>query len=133
MSKYNKNFERDFKWYMSMRHIFSFDGSSSYHNKRGEYIVQYDKKGASGKEAFFQYDSNGTIKPTKHPNLLLSLLKTKGSANLHIKMYAEDLAKCRWNKIEMRALCIKYKAPDWFRKAVDNQRWKLVFKEDNMM
>lgn len=114
--KYNQNFERDFKWYLSMRHIFNFDGVKDY----------YNKKGVSGKEAFFQWDSNGKILKTKHPNLLKALLKTKGSTNLHIKMYAEDRAACNFSGLEFRALCIKFKAPYWFREAVENQKFKYL-------
>jgi hypothetical protein len=120
----NSNFDRDFKWYLSMRHIFNFDGSNFYFNKKGDNIIQYDKNGINGKEAFFQWDSNGKIKPTRHPNILKTLLKTKGSVNLHIKMYAEDRAECNLNKIEFRSLCIKYKSPNWFRNAVENQKMK---------
>lgn len=123
--KYNHNFERDFKWYLSMRHKFNFDGSNTYFNKKGEDIIQYDKNGVDGKEAFFQWDSNGKIKPTKHPNILHTLLKTKGSTNLHIKMYAEDKAACNMGFIEFRALCIHFKAPMWFREAVERQKVKL--------
>jgi len=130
MKKYTANFERDFKWYLSMRSIFNFDGSKDYYNKLGLPLIQYNKKGVSGKEAFFQWDSNGVIKPTKHPNLLHTLLKVKGSANLHIKMYAEDRACCNMNAIEFRALCIEFKAPNWFREAVETQKmkyWEVTF------
>ena len=109
---------------MTMRHRFNFDGSNAYFNKKGEDIIQYDKNGVDGKEAFFQWDSNGKIKPTKHPNILHTLLKVKGSCNLHIKMYAEDRAACNMNKIEFRALCIHFKAPQWFREAVETQKMK---------
>lgn len=126
MLKYNTNFERDFKWYLSVRHIFNFDGSHSYYNKKGENIIMYNKNGVSGKEAFYYWDSNGQIKSTKHPNLLLTLLKIKGSVNLHIKMYAEDRAECNWGSLEFRALCIKIKSPSWFREAVEKQKWKYV-------
>jgi hypothetical protein len=122
--KYNDNFNRDFSWYLSMRHKFNFDGSGDYYNKKGENIIQYDKNGVSGKEAFFQWDSNGKIKPTKHINILHTLLKVKGSVNLHIKMYAEDRASCNLNKIEFRALCINFKAPKWFSDAVETQKMK---------
>jgi hypothetical protein len=124
MKKYNSNFERDFKWYLKMRHTFNFDGSDGYYNKKGQNIVQYDENGVTGKEAFYQWDTNGLIKPTKHPNTLSALLKTKGSTNLHIKMYAEDRAACNMNKIEFRALCIHFKSPQWFREAVENQKTK---------
>jgi hypothetical protein len=122
--KYNQNFERDFSWYLAMRHEFNFDGSSNYYNKKGESIVQYSEDGVDGKEAFFQWDSNGKIKPTKHPNILYTMLKTKGSCNLHVKMYAEDRASCNLDKIEFRAICNKIKAPRWFVDAVEQQKMK---------
>lgn len=111
-----------------MRHIFDFDGTNEYYNKKGEKIIQEDKDGINGKEAFFQWDSNGKIKPTKHPNLLKSLLKTKGSANMHIKLYAEDRAAGNMGLIEFRALCIRFKAPAWFREAVERQKVKFWHK-----
>ena len=39
-------------------------------------------------------------------------------------MYAEDRDKCNMNFIEFRALCIKFKIPNWFREAVENQKMK---------
>ena len=122
--KYSRSFERDFRWFIKMRHLMNFDGKTEYRE------VVFDKNGMSGKEAFYRFDSEGKINATKHPNLLKSLFRTKGSVNLHIKMYAEDLAEFRWNKIEMRALCIKFKAPTWFRTAIENLRWKIVFENN---
>ncbi len=123
-SNYSQEFERDFKWYLKMRAMFNFDGSNSYHNKKGKDIIVYDKNGVTGKEAFYKWDSNGKILPTKHPNILHTLLKTKGSVNLHIKMYAEDRAKGLFPLIEFRAFCIKYKCPAWFKEAVERQKFK---------
>lgn len=60
----------------------------------------------SGKEAFYKWDSNGKILPTKHPNQLHALLKTKGSVNLHIKMFAEDRAKGLFPLNEFRAFVL---------------------------
>ena len=121
--KYTFNFERDFRWYLKMRSFFDFDGASGYYNKKGESIIQPDKNGADAKEVFFQWDSNGQILPTKHPNILHTLLKTKGGVNLHIKMYAEDRAKGLFPLIEFRAFCIKYKCPNWFKVAVESQKF----------
>ena len=123
-SKYSPEFERDFKWYLKMRVMFNFDGSNNYHNKKGQDIIVYDKNGVTGKEAFYKWDSNGKILPTKHPNLLHTLLKTKGSVNLHIKMYAEDRATGLFPLIEFRAFCIKYRCPVWFKEAVERQKFK---------
>ena len=118
------NFERDIKWFMSVRNIFNFDGVHTYYNKKGKELIVPSRHGKSGIQSFYDYDTNGIISPTRHPNLLTTLLKVKGSVNLHIKMYAEDRAKCNMNKIELRALCIKYKCPSWFREAVEAQKVK---------
>lgn len=122
--KYSETFERDFKWYLSVRRNFNFDGAAEYCNNTGEDIIQYKKTGASGKEAFYLWDSKGVIKPTKHPNLLHCLLKTKGSVNLHIKMYAQSRADGTLPKIEFREWCNDWKAPAWFKIAVENQKGK---------
>lgn len=114
---YSKNFNRDFNWYLSVRHIFNFDGKS--------YIESnYNRNGLDGKKAFYIYDSQGKIVSTKHPNLLQILLKVKGSVNLHIKMYAEDRAKGILPKILFDEICQQIKAPDWFISAVENQKKK---------
>lgn len=86
--------------------------------------VVFDKNGADGKRAFYENDANGKIMPTKHPNILMTLLLVKGGVNLHIKMYAEDRASGIFPGLEFRALCIKLKAPYWFREAVENQKLK---------
>ncbi len=122
--KYSKEFERDFKWYLSMRHKFNFDGCNDYFDKKGNQLIKYDKNGFSGKEAFYIRDSTGKIVSTKHPNLLKTLYKTKGSTNLHIQMYAEDRANLRLSGLELRGLCIKFKAPSWFREAINKQAIK---------
>lgn len=104
----------------------NFDGKGEYFFKRDGWVepmFTFDKNGLDGKRAFFEIDTYGKTVKTKHPNLLLALLKTKGSVNLHIKMYAEDRAACNWGAIEFRALCIKFKAPDWFRQAVERQKF----------
>lgn len=122
--KYKSNFERDFNWYLSVRNTFNFDGSENYFNKKGINIIQKDKSGVSGKEAFYQWDSNGVIKPTKHPNILRTLLKVKGSCNLHIKMYAEDRAGCILSKFEFLDICNELNAPQWFINSVETQKMK---------
>lgn len=87
-------------------------------------IIVPDKNGATGKEAYYQWESAGKIIPTKHPNILAALLKIKGSVNLHIKMYAQDRAQGLFPLIEFRAFCIKYKCPSWFKEAVEKQKYK---------
>ena len=118
------NFDRDFNWYLRMRHLFDFDGVENYYNKKGIEIVQYSRDGVSGRKAFYLWDSQGKIVATKHPNIFRTLLKVKGSCNLHIKMYAEDRASGNFGFTEFRGLCFKFRAPDWFREAVEKQKVK---------
>ncbi len=123
--KYSHNFTRDFNWYIKVRHLFSFDG----HQDRQ---ITYDRNGIDGRKAFHLFDSEGKLKPTKHPNLLRSLIKTKGSVNLHIKMYSEDRAKGLLPLIEFRGMCIKWKAPEWFYFAVEKSKHKLYQADEQM-
>tara|TARA_R110001632_G_C11054583_1_gene385067 strand:+ start:142 stop:531 length:390 start_codon:yes stop_codon:yes gene_type:complete len=122
--KYSKNFERDYNWYLSVSDIFSFDGTKDYYNKKGIELIQFDENGKTAKECFYLYDTNGVVKPTCEPDKLKTLLKTKGSVNLHIKMYAEDRAKGYLPKIEFDKICAEYDFPSWFIDAVENQKKK---------
>lgn len=116
--KYSDNFNRDFNWYLSIRHLFTFDGKEDYKPLEGIKI--------SAKTAFFLIDSQGKHYPTKHPNILKTLLKVKGSVNLHIKMYAEDRASGVLPKVEFERICIEINAPEWFYKAVEHQKLKYL-------
>lgn len=120
--KYSYKFIRDLNWYIKVRHLFSFDG----HQYRE---IIYDPKGIDGRKAFYLFDSEGKLKPTKHPNILRSLIRTKGSVNLHIKMYSEDRAKGLLPLIEFRGMCIKLKAPEWFYFAVEKSKHSLYKKD----
>lgn len=123
-TRYSVSFERDFAFYLRMRHKFNFDGTSEYLNKKGEKLIQSDPKGVDGKRAFYAYDSEGKILKTRHPLLLHTLLKTKGSTNLHIRMFAEDRAHGRYPGIEFDEYCKEIDAPDWFHEAVESQKYK---------
>jgi hypothetical protein len=122
--RYKEKFERDFRWFLSVRHKFSFDGCRDYLNKKGENVIVHDLNGVDGKEAFYRYDSEGKILPTRHPNLLHALLKTKGSVNLHIKECAQDRASGILPGILFKEMCEEFKAPEWFVEAVENQKEK---------
>ena len=122
--KYSKNFDRDYNWYLSVSDVFSFDGTKDYYNKKGIELIQFDENGKTAKECFYLYDTNGLIKPTKEPKELKTLLKTKGSVNLHIKMYAEDRAKGYLPKIEFDEIIKEFDLPKWFIKAVEKQKYK---------
>lgn len=114
--EYSENFERDFKFFLQSRNLFDFDGNNNYctvkinryqpqgfpliwdYNKLSKEDAKgFDECGRyfpyTGKEAFYIWDSIGKVVPTIHPNTLKTLLKTKGSVNFHIKMWAESRAE----------------------------------------
>jgi len=128
--KYSESFERDYNWYLSVSELFSFDGSKDYYNKKGKSIIVPDVNGVSAKEAFYLWDSSGQIVGCRESEQLRSLLKTKGSVNLHIKMYAQSMAEQTLSLLELRAFSIKIKAPSWFQEAVEKQRWRIVAEND---
>lgn len=122
--KYSKNFNRDFNWYLSVRDKFNFFGSEVVD-------IIYDRNGIDGKQAFYIWDSQGKMVPTKHPNILKTLFITKGSVNLFIKMYAEDRAFGILPKeLFYSEVVLPFKCPDWFVNAVENQKVKYYDKID---
>jgi len=128
--KYSKRFEFDYQWYLSVREVFKFDGSNGYRNKKGIDIIQPNlEKGLSAKECFYLYDSQGVIKETREPDELRDLLRTKGSVNLHIKMYAEDRGKGLLPKMLLDEMIEEFKAPKWFEGAIERQKFKYYPKE----
>jgi len=50
--RYSKSFDRDFNWYLSVRHQFNFDGKEAYYDKKGSDLIVYDKNGVDGKKSF---------------------------------------------------------------------------------
>lgn len=120
--KYTANFTRDFNWYLSVRKLFNFSGDVLRDKKGGELKITHTVTGVTGKHAFKVYDSEGLLLPTKHPNILFSALKAKASANFHIKMYANDRSKGFLSGIELKDLLQEIKAPEWFCRAIENQR-----------
>lgn len=116
--KYSDNFNRDFNWFIKMRNTFDFGG-------RIPDKIIFDINGVDFKKAYHIYDSTGVLKPTKHPTALAKMMLIKGGVNLHAKMYAEDRASGLMGSLEFRAMCVfKFKSPDWFRKAVEQQKFK---------
>ena len=122
--KYSSKFERDYAWLLSVSYKFCFDGCGHYYNKKGVDLIQFDENGFTAKKCFYLYDSSGVIKQTREPEELHRLLKTKGSTNLHIKMYAQDRAKGYLPKIEFEEICKELNAPNWFIEAVEQQKKK---------
>lgn len=126
--KFSKKFERDYEWYVSISDIFDFDGVEDYTSKAGIPMIQYSKQGMSAKECFYLFDSQGIVKKTKEPKRLKKLYKTKGSVNLHIKMYAEDRASGLLPETEFRKIVKEINPPKWFVDAVENQKGKFYEK-----
>lgn len=112
----------DIYWFLSVRHQLNFDGASDYCSRKGEKVVNYDRNGRNGIDAFFLFDSNGKIVPTKHPNIFQTLLKVKGSVNLHVKMWAEDRARGYLPKLEFEKLSDELHLPHWVIHSVEMQK-----------
>ena len=108
-----------------MRHNFTFSGD--YLRKKDGSILNlvYSPDGIDGKKAFYEYESNGILKETKHPLLLYSLLKSKASTNFHIKLYAKDRANYFLSKNELDEIYKEINPPKWFKESVDNWTIKL--------
>lgn len=109
---YSENFNRDFYWYLKNRNEFTFDG-------RLQRDIQYSRNGIDGKKAFFLFDSKGKLVPTKHPNILRTLLKVKGSINLHIKMWKEDRYNGCLPKILFYELINEFDLLPWMINIID--------------
>jgi hypothetical protein len=106
------------RWLLSVRHAFRFDG-------KPDADVAFRRSATDGLTLFYRVDTHGpknTDLTTRHPNIYRTLVRTKGSINLHIKMYAEDLATGALLSEQFEEICRDINAPDWFRKAVERQK-----------
>jgi len=112
-------------WFLSKRKVFNFDG-------KFDEVIEFDRNGLNGVEAFYNVDANGKkeIIPTRHPNIYTTLMKVKSSCNLNIKMYAEDRASGVLPKMLFDELCVELGLPEWFIKAVEQQKFKYYDKID---
>lgn len=118
MRKYSKNFERDWNWYLKYKSVFIFDGAINREIK--EDLIN----GKTAKECFYIFDSQGKMPPTKEKEILLQILKCKGSINFNIKMWAEDRAKGYLPKIEFQNIIEEFELLDWMVEAVEKQKYK---------
>lgn len=123
--KYKENFLRDFSWYIKWRNHFIFSGSAL----NVEKDIKHDIKGISGKEAFFKYDSTGKLHPTRHPQMLFKLLKTKASINFQIKQWAEDRGKGRLGMLDFKDIIAEYDLLSWMVDAVEKQKLQYYEKD----
>jgi len=117
--KYSKNFERDYNWYLTHKDQFTFDGSLDTSDK-----VIFSENGKSAKDCFYIYDSSGQVVQTKEPELLHKIFKCKGSVNLNIKMWAEDLANGTLPTSLFKDICNEFNLLPWMIDAVEKQKIK---------
>lgn len=116
MTKYSKNFERDWEWYYNNRSNFTFSGSLPKTINLG---FKY-----SAKEAFYLYDSQGKLVDTLEPKLLQEIFLCKEAINFQIKQWSEDRAKGYLPRIEFEKIIKEYSLLDWMVKAVERQKFK---------
>ena len=132
--KFSKRFERDFAWYSKFKDIFNFDGGvATYTNNKGEQIIKASETGFTAKECFYAFDSQVKILECREPELLQEILRTKGSINLNIQMWAESRAQAYLSMIEFEELIKEFSLLDWMIEAVERQKmkfWDKVFKKN---
>jgi hypothetical protein len=114
--KFSKNFDRDWDWYFKYRDTFTFSGSPPKKIEKGDKYT--------AKEAFYLYDSQGKLVPTKEPELLQQIFKCKESINFQIKEYAQDRAKGYLPKIEFEIIKEEFELLSWMIEAVEKQKYK---------
>lgn len=120
MKMYSPNFERNYKWLLKYKDVFTFDASDATNKK-----VIHNELGKSAKECFFIFDSKGDIIPTVEPELLFCIHKCKGGINFQIKEWAEDRAKGWLGLYEFELITKEFELLEWMIKAVENQMHKL--------
>lgn len=119
MRRYSDNFNRDYKFYLATKDVFTFSGSLPRWN------IISDPNGVDAKHCFWSIDSNGKPLPCKEDKLLQEILKCKESVNFHIKMYSEGRAEGIMTSTELEEICDQLNSPIWFKEAIDKQTNKL--------
>lgn len=114
---YSKSFERDYSFYLRTMDVFTFSGKPLV-------AINYEKNGVTAKMCVKQYDSFGLLFPCEEPELAAKILNCKASVNLHIKMYAESLARGEIQLIEIIDLFEEYNSPEWVIKSIKKQAAK---------
>ena len=112
--KYSKGFERDFKFYQHNMDRLTFSGQY-------KPVASYAENGPDAKRAFFIYDSQGVLKPTKEPELLSKLISCKKSVNFHIKQWAAGYSEGTLLLLDLCDIQRDFKAPQWVIKAIKHQ------------
>lgn len=87
MKKYSKKFELDYKFYLLNSSRFTFCGLAIAQQKGREIFAEYDEKGVSAKEAFYEFDTKGKRVATCEPDEYRRVMTCKASLNFHIKLW----------------------------------------------
>ena len=119
--------EKSIDFYWRVRKEFTFSGDHLRGDKDEILTIPNNLKGIDGFKAFKRYDSEGILPPTRHPNIVYALLKTKASVNFHIKLYATDRAKGFLCRLELQEeVYDAFNPPQWFKDAIENQYRKFL-------
>lgn len=125
--KFSPTFEKDYAFYLSQRHHFTFSGSDI----RNSYKVEYSETGKTAKQCFHKLDSEGKLLPCSEPDLLYELLTCKAAVNMQIKIWAQSRAEYTLSFAELQEYMEYYQAPEWVLKAVENQKARILRAQKN--
>jgi hypothetical protein len=148
-TKYSKNFERDYTFYLNNLDNFDFCGTQN-----PKFEADFDYNGKSAKDVFYSIQSHGKNLPCSEPELLNKLLICQSGINFQIKQWAEaraegllplpELSKREWRICNPKQLCpdlktlcwenkepvyyddieTQYGLPAWVIDAVERQKYK---------
>lgn len=84
--KYSKNYDETFSFYLNNKKTLTFCPFDIPD-------IKFDPKGVDGKYAFYIFESQGKLLPTKHVRIFKNVFRFKCSLNFHIKMWSESCWK----------------------------------------
>jgi hypothetical protein len=124
---FSKNFERDYKLYLTNSFHFSSCDIKEKYNK-----FKYSETGKTAKECFYILDSTGKYEECSELDTLYSLLNCKASLNLQIKLWAEEIEELLTGKKQIKQNTVlaigilleiqkEYQLPEWVIKAITKQ------------
>lgn len=132
MKTFSPSFERDYAFYLNNKEVFNFCGSDvkkdfgiQLPGEEGEFAIPYSETGKPAKICFHKLDGAGKKVPCSEPQLLIEILRCKGSVNLNIKMWAEGRAEGTLPLYELEELIKIYNAPEWVFKSVETQKARI--------
>lgn len=107
--KYSRNYNKSFLFYITNLKTLKFCPFTLPQ-------IEYKKDGPDAKEAFFIYESQGKIVPTKHPRTLFKLLKFKAALNWQVKDWAEGIED---TYVSVEEFLSTFKnPPNWLKKHI---------------